>query len=406
MIRKALVEIYYIWVREMRVVFRDHTVLLIFFLVPFLYPILYSLIYNNEVVRDVNVVVVDNNRTALSREFIRKLDATPDIRIAGMSADMDEAQEAVRRKEAQGVLFIPGDFSQNVYNGRQGQVSVFADMSSILYYKNILLSNMEVSLDMGADIRVEMTGYKSEGEDEITKLPVDSEWVSMYNPQNGFASFLIPAVLILILQQTLLLGISVITGTHNDKKDFRVASHTVEGRRVSAFHLTIGKAFCYATIYAVTSFYVLVVIPTIFRLPQIGSQITIGVFIMPFLLAATLFAMTLSYFCSQREFAMLMFVFTSVPFLFLSGVSWPWEAIPAPLQAIANMIPSTPGIRGFIRISTMGASLTDVWPEYILLWVQAGIYSVTATAMYLWWIGYYDPRRKNSKFQIPNSRVS
>lgn len=392
--KKLLLDIYYVWINELKVVFKDEAVILLFFIVPLAYPVLYSFIYNNEVAQEVKVVVVDDSNSSLSREFKRKVDATADVNIIGYATDMEEAREAMRRKEAYGIMYIPRDFSKKIHTQQQTSVSVYADMSSLLFYKAMLLSATEVSLEMGADIRVSEVGGETKEEDQTTRQTVESEWVSMYNPQNGFGSFLVPAILILIIQQTMLLGISTIVGTHNDQKRFTIASHTAEGRNVNAVKLTIGKAFCYASLYMIICVWVLRVVPYLFKLPQIGDPLTIAAFLMPFLLAATFFCMTLSYFCAQREFGMLLFVFTSVIFIFISGISWPWTAIPAPIQAIANIIPSTPGIHGFVKINTMGATLPDVWPEYILLWIQAGIYCITATMMYLWWIQNYDPEYK------------
>lgn len=392
--KKILLDIYYVWLNELKVVFRDPAVILLFFVVPFAYPILYSFIYNNETVHDVKVIVVDDSNSALSREFKRKVDATPDVKVIGYATDMQEAKEAMRRKEAYGIIYIPRDFSQRINTQQQTQVSVYSDMSSLLFYKAILLSATSVSLDMGADIRVEETGGKSQEEDAATRQTVENEWVTYYNTQNGFASFLVPAILILIIQQTLMLGIATIVGTHNDQKRFTIASHTSSGKNVGALRLTIGKAFCYSSLYIFISVWVLRVVPYLFKFPQIGDPLTIAAFLMPYLLAATFFAMTLSYFCSQREFGMLLFVFTSVIFIFISGISWPWTAVPAPLQAIGYIIPSTPGIHGFVKINTMGATLPDVWVEYVTLWIQTVVYCITATFMYKWWIKNYDPDYK------------
>lgn len=389
--KRLLLDIYYVWINELKVIFKDPAVILLFFIVPLAYPVLYSFIYNNETVHEVKVIFVDDSNSSLSREFKRKVDATADVKVIGYASDMEEAREALRRKEAYGIMYIPRDFSKDIHTQQQTKVSVYADMSSLLFYKAMILSATEVSLDMGADIRVVETGSGSQEEDATTRQTVENEWVPMYNPQNGFASFLVPAILILIIQQTMFLGIATIVGTHNDKKRFTIASHTAQGKNVGAIKLTIGKAFCYASLYMLISVWVLRVIPYIFKFPQIGDPLTIAAFLMPFLLSATFFTMTLSYFCSQREFGMMLFVFTSVIFIFISGISWPWTEIPTAIKAIAYIVPSTPGIHGFIKINTMGATLNDVWFEYIALWIQSGIYCITATIMYKWWIQNYDP---------------
>ncbi len=274
--KKLLLDIYYVWINELKLVFRDEAVILLFFVVPFAYPIVYSFIYNNETAHEVKVVVVDDSHSALSREFKRKVDATADVSVIGYATDMEEAREAMRRKEAYGIMYIPADFSRKINTQQQTSVSVYADMSSLLFYKAMLLSATEVSLDMGADIRVAETGGGSQEQDATVRQTVESQWITLYNPQNGFASFLVPAILILIIQQTLLLGIATIVGTHNDKKRFTVASHTADGKNVGAVKLTIGKAFCYASLYMLISVWVLRVIPYLFKFPQIGDPLTIG----------------------------------------------------------------------------------------------------------------------------------
>lgn len=396
-IKRELLDIYYVWKNELLVVLKDPGVVLIFFIVPLLYPLVYTFFYNNEVARDVKMVVVDESHSQLARTFSRKLDATADVAVVGYAVDLEEAKRMMYNREVSGILYFPNDFSKKVHRQEQTQVKVYADMNSLLYYKNMLLATTEVSLDLGADIRVSEMGYKTQIEDEATMQAVINEWIPLYNPSNGFASFLIPAVLILIIQQTMFLGIATLIGTHNDRKTFTIASHTKEGKNVDALRLTIGKAFCYGSIYSVLAYWILGIVPYLFNLPQIGDPITILIFIQPFLLAATFFTMTISYFCSQREFAMLLFVFTSVIFIFLSGVSWPWASIPPELQAIGYIIPSTPGIHGFIKISTMGATLPDVWLEYLVLWIQAAVYWITATFMYRWWIRNYDPKHLGRK---------
>lgn len=390
--KQKLIDIYHIWMDEMKVVVRDPALILIFLIVPGFYPLLYAYLFNNEVVSEVNIIVVDESHSALGRTFVRNLDALHDVKIVGHAADMEEAQEVMARKGASGVLHIPADFSYNINTGKQAYVKLYSDMSSILNYKAMMLSVTDVSLDIGSDIRVAMMGGKTEKEDETISQFVQSEWVSFYNTPNGFCAFFIPAVLILIIQQTMLLGVSTLVGTHNDRKTFRIASHCESGKKVGPFVLTFGKAMCYMSIYAIILVWVLGIVPYIFKLPQLGNHWTLMAFSLPFMLSCTFFCMTLSYFCSQREFSMLMFAGTSVLFLFLSGVSWPWIAMPGPLKAIAMLIPSTPGIQAFIKINTMGASLGVVWKEMVILWIQALCYWGSATAMYKWWIHYYDPK--------------
>lgn len=396
--KKSIIDIYYVWWHEIKIVFTDPAVVLLLVVVPFFYPLLYGLLYNNEVVHDVKTVVVDESNSALSRQYTRMVDGSGDVEVVAHVSNMEAAREAVRRKEAYGIIYIPESFSKDLNTNKQATVVLYSEMSSMLFYKAMALTCSEVGLAMGANIRVSELGHGTQYEDQATTQSVDYESISFYNTPNGFASFLVPAILILIIQQTLVLGIGTLVGTHRDKQRFTVASHSYTGRNVNALNLTIGKAFCYGFIYVISSAWILRVIPYIYGLPQIGDPFTIFAFILPFILSATFFAMTISYFVSQREFVMLLFVFSSPLFLFMSGISWPWVAIPAPLKAVAYLLPSTPGIHGFVKINTMGASLSEVSFQFYMLWGQAIGYCILATLMYRWWINNYDPKHKGQPF--------
>ncbi len=102
----------------------------------------------------------------------------------------------------------------------------------------------------------------------------------------------------------------------------------------------------------------------------------------PYILACIFFGMMLSCLMRYRENVMLLVVFTSVPFLFLTGVSWPQSNIPGFWQGVASVIPSTFGVRGFLRISSMGGTLQDIEPEYQALWIQVLAYFFATCLVY------------------------
>ncbi len=79
---------------------------------------------------------------------------------------------------------------------------------------------------------------------------------------------------------------------------------------------------------------------------------------------------------------MLIFVFTSVPLLFISGISWPGAAIPKFWEIFSWLFPSTFGINGYVRINTMGATLHDVLPIIRGLWIQAVVDFITTCIVY------------------------
>lgn len=377
-IREGFEDIFFIWKDELKNVFRDAGVLIFFFLVPLAYPLLYSFIYNNEVVRDAKLVVVDQSDSYLSREFTRRVNATADVEVVSTCTDMAEAKRYLDEKKAYGILYFPESFSKEVYRGEQATVSLYCDMSSLLFYKAFLLSATEVSLDLGREIQLSRLSSSSEKQDEITVNPIPYESVALFNPQNGFASFLVPAILILVIQQTLVLGIGMLGGTVREENRLETLPQSVGRHFHGTLRIVFGKSLTYLMIYILVCIWALAVVPKLFALPQIGDPLTLLLFVLPYLLACIFFAMTLAGFMTTRESPMLVFVFTSVLFLFISGISWPKEAIPPFWKAIGYLFPSTPGIQGFVRINTCGATLNEVAFEYRMLWVQAGIYFLSA----------------------------
>lgn len=384
-IYQGILDMFYIWKMEMKKVFTDQGVLIFFFLVPLVYPLLYSFIYTNEVVREVPAIVVDNSKSSMSREFIRRVDATPDINIVSFCADMEEAKLALKRGEAYGIFYIPEDFTDKIAHLEQAQISIFCDMSGLLYYKAMLLNATEVSLDMNKNIKIERAGNYTAEQDKVTAQPIEYESVALFNPQNGFASFLIPAVLVLIIQQTLLLGVGLSAGTDREKSRFNDLV-PISRHYNGTLRIVMGKAFAYFMVYSVVSIYVLCVVPRIFSLPQIANPMVFLLFMLPFILACIFFSMASSVFVRNRETCMLMFVFTSVPLLFMSGISWPASAIPSFWKFVSYIFPSTFGIRGYVAINSMGATLNEVAVYYVALWIQTGVYFVLTCVAYRWQI--------------------
>jgi ABC-2 type transport system permease protein len=281
-----------IFYHELMDILKDEGIWIFIFFVPLFYPLLYSWVYTNEVVREVPAVVVDECGSQRSREFIRKVDSSPDVRIVARCRSVEEARSWVMQHEAYGIYHIPRDFDLDLLRCRQTVVALYSDMSSMLYYKALLLSATEVSLEMDKDIRIERVGAATARDEEITRMPVEYDHVRLYNPSSGFASFLIPPVLMLILQQTLLLAIGMQMGRTRERN----MGFIIPFNRLYKHPVTIvtGKMLVYLGIYIVMGIYAFALVTRWFQLPQLGHYLTFLCFLVPYLLACIFLAMTLS----------------------------------------------------------------------------------------------------------------
>lgn len=376
---------FYIFVDEVKNIFKDRGVMILVVVAVLAYPLLYCSLYINETLVDVPVAVVDASRTPRSAEFIRHLDATRDVSVTDKPATMQEAQQAFNEGKVHGVIYLPADFDKKINKGEQAIVSVYSDMSSFLYYRAMVLSTNYVSLDMGKEIQINrLNAIGVTGEQQaIVSDPIPYKSVILYNEGMGFASFLMPAILILIIHQTLFFGIGMAAGTAREENRFHeLVSSSVH--RGGTFRVILGKALAFFSLYLLWSVYLLGFIPWLFNLPHIGNPFTLLEFVVPFLLATIFFSMTASVFVPSREIQMVLLLFFSLILLFLSGISWPQSAISGVWKVFSWLFPATFGIQAYFKINTMGASIHEVGFEQIGLWIQTAVYFITTLLAYRW----------------------
>ncbi len=369
-----------VFCNEWKIVGHDAGALLFFLALPLLYPITYTLIYNPEVVQQVPVAVVDESRSPASRQFVRDASAAPAVDVAGYAANMNEARRWMAEGKVYGILRIPSDYASNIASGRQSTIEFYADMSLLLRYRALLSAVTDLQLKQTADItagRLDATGLSATG---MAKMPIDSHHSFLGDPEQGFASFVMPGIVILILQQSMLLGICLIGGTSRER---RVRNGGIDPLMIDSAPATAsiwGKTLCYVVLYIPMTMYVTTCIPEMFNLPHYGSATQYLPFLLPMLLATAFLGQALLPIMKERESAFLIIVFTSVVFLFISGLTWPRYAMNGLWTWIGNIIPATWGVEGFIRINSNGASLSENAHPFMALWILSAVYFLCA-----WW---------------------
>ncbi len=380
-IRIILYDIWEVLKCEVQRVFRDSTVLLIFFIAPIIYPLIFCYMYQTENVENLPIAVVDEAPSPESKRFIHKMDATPEISVDYKCCTMAEAERLMADNTVHAIFYFPKDFSTRLASKRTAHISVFADMSSFYYYKAALLGSNAVLIDEMHTIQLDRyaaDGVTGQSADEQMQ-PVVYEEITAFNPTNGYGSFFLPALMMLVVHQTLFLGICLLCG---DARENRRSLMVIPARlRTRCTHrVTIGRALCYLLIYIPITILDLWLVPMWFHLPQLGNLYTIIIFLLPFILAVTFFGMTIgNIFVRHKISPMLCFVFFSIVLFFSTGMVWPQTNMPSFWYHFSFIFPSTPGVQGFVKLSSMGASLADVRSEYLALWFQAALYFITAT---------------------------
>lgn len=383
-----------IWIRELHLIFLDVGVMSVLLAAPLLYPILYSAIYYPEVVRDMPIAVVDLSHSSVSRNFIRNIDATPELKVATNCSSMEEAILLFKNRKVRGIVHIPETFSSDIAMNRQTTISTYADMEFFLYYKTLMAGTSFVTLEMGRKIQVNnlMKDGLTQREAEVVAEPVKLVDNVMANKAGGFANYGIPASLILIIQQTLILAIGIMAGTARERHPFGTLV-PLDRKRLGTLRLVFGKTAAYFTIYALLSVYMLGLIPQWFGYGRAASLQELIALITPFLLSTIFFGLTLSVFFKNRESPMMLYVFSSIPILFMSGAIWPLSSFSPAWLTVREIFPSSNAILGFVKMKSLGATIFETRKEIMALWIQTGVYFLTACMAYGYQVNFSEGLR-------------
>ena len=364
------------FVNELRRIFRDPGVTVIFIVATLAYPLIYKALYWNEQITNVPVAVVDLSNSPQSREFLHRWNASPDIRLTHTCTSMAEAERLLRDQKVHGIIYFPRDFANQLADPLgQAHISLYCDMSSFLYMKAIYLSCNNVMLESMRNIQIDR--YEQMGMDKefAWALVQDAPYTetALFTPTGGYGSFFIPAVLVLILHQTLFFGICMLGGTARE-----------EGLDQYSIRSLIGRSIAYFLIYYALAAILLGFFPRLFGIPHIGAIGDILLLMIPYILAIVFFSLCVSVFIRNRESGLVLLISTSLIFLFMAGISWPKEMIPDEWRYLSFFIPYTWGAHGFIHINSMGATLWQTRMEYFALWgLTVGYFALACILFYI-----------------------
>ena len=344
-------------------------------LAPMAYALLYPQPYLNEALRDAPIAVVDQDNTQSSRELARRVDATTDVGVAMVLPDLPSAEHAVYERRVHGILVIPQYFERDLLHGRAAPVALYADASYFLMYQRISGGVSAVARAFGAETETNRLIAADVDPAVATAVadPMPLTTEPLFNPQGGYATYVLPAAFILILQQTLLIGVGLLgtlPGAH------ATANRPGGGGITNAVATVFGKMLAYFTVEAVILPFYLIALPYFYGLPRLGSLTTILALAIPFVLAVGMLGLLLAAAFRRPLAVQLATAALGLPFFFLAGFAWPPEAMPEAIRVFAALVPSTSAINGLVGIAQLGAPLSDMRGPFLLLWGLAAVYGV------------------------------
>ncbi len=330
------------------------------------YGLFYPQPYLNEALRNVPIAIVDGDGTSVSRELARRIDATSDIAVTMVLPDLVSAEREVFARKIFGILVIPRNFERDLLHGRASPIALYADASYFLVYQRVSGGVAAVARTLGAE--VETARLIGIGVDPVlagaASDPMQLTAVPLFNPQGGYATYVLPGAFVLLLQQILLMGVGLL-GTLPGTDPVENATH---GPPPGPFATVAGKMLAYLLLEAIILPLYLIALPYFYGLPRLGGVIPVLVFAIPFVLSVSGLGLVVATIFKRPLPVQLVLATIGMPFFFLAGFAWPTEVIPPAVHEASLLVPSTSAINGFTRLAQLGAPLADVRGEFLMLW--------------------------------------
>lgn len=337
------------------------------FLAPLIYGVYYPQPYLNQILRKLPIAVVDNDLSDLSRQIVETLDASGALSVTVRVRTLAEARTAIDRGEAFAAVEIPAETERDVLKGITAHIPVYADGTYLFIFRSTA-SGVATAIGTLTQELVSR-GARTDGSLIKAKLasasPADVLLQPIFNPVGGYASYVVPAAFLLILQQTLLIGAAMMTGT--------ALAHAR-----GAFSGVLGRGIAHLTIYLPALALYVIVLPRFYGFSTLGHLPQIFALAAVFLLATSFLGQAVGAWFTRPENATILLLATSLPQFFTAGFAWPREAIPDVALAFGRLFPADSAIDGLVRINQLGASIWEVGHDWLGLWCLALGYFVLA----------------------------
>jgi ABC-2 type transport system permease protein len=335
---------------------------------PLVYGVFYPQPYLNQILRKIPIAVVDNDLSELSRRIVETIDASGAVKVAIRADTLPQARAALDRGEVFAVVEIPPETERDTLKGTTVHIPIYADATYLFIFRTlgngIAVAINTLSSELAAG------GARTDGSLVKAALastsPADILLQPIFNPVGGYGSYIVPAAFILILQQMLLIAASLLTVV--------ALAQPIGG----AFATVLGRGVAHLTVYLPALALYCIVLPRFYGFSTLGQPLQLFALASLFVLATSFMGQAAGAWFKHPETPTLIFLGISLPQLFVTGFSWPREAIPERVQAVGYIFPSDFAIDGIVRINQLGASLWEVVRDWRGLWCLAVVYFALA----------------------------
>lgn len=366
------------FIQTLKDVFTDKGVLLMLIIAPIIYGFFYPWPYSSEVVNHVPVGIVDYDNSDLSRTIVRYSSASPQLNTKRFLNEQ-AAKEAIWSDQIAGYMIIPSGLEQKVLSGKAASVSVLGNGGYFLLNKNVQMGFLQAVSTVSAGVEVKKNVaqgvYAPTAAQNTQAVPL--QIMPLYNQTEGYGAYVVPAVSIIILQQTLLIATAMLISTWYEQRRHSTSIRGWLGRiaAMSVLSFAVG-CFYYGWTFELHHY------------PRGQNMLGSLLFLMIFCPTVATLGCVFGLWFRLRERSMQILIFSSLPMFFMSGYPWPANQLPEALQVLRWLVPTTPAINTSVQLNQMGASLSQV---------ATGFYALIGLWLFYFALLLFMRRRTDSK---------
>jgi len=331
---------------------RDRLTLAMMLGIPAIQLALFGYAIQTEV-RHLPTIILDESRSAESREFVHALLNTGNFDLGGFVQGRDEIALALGRGDARAAVVIPPDFERDIKRGRTATAQVIVDAS------DPLASNAAIA---GASL-AGATRSQALGAARGLRPAIEVRIRPWYNPAVRSAVYIVPGIVGVLLTITMIVIASIALVRERERGTLEQLVVTPIGKT----SLLLGKIVPFLLVGYVQITVILLLGRVLFGVPVRGSLLELYVAALPFIVASLSVGLFISTLVGTQAQAMQLGFFFLLPNILLSGFMFPREAMPAVAQWIGAALPLTYFLKILRGILLRGVGLESLWKETLAL---------------------------------------
>lgn len=354
--------------KEFLQIFRNPFLPRIILLFPFMVMLVMPWITTMDV-RNVNVIVVDNDHSSTSTRIISHINASEYFTYQGSTVDYSRALKMLEQGDADVIVQIPSFFERDIASSSPNRISITANA----------VNAMKGSMGMQYVMQTIALSLKElNGEKGIKRTSELITVQNRFNPTLNYRHYMIPALMIILF--ILICGFLPALSIVGEKESGTIEQINVTP--VNRFTFTLAKLMPYWIIGLFVLTMAMIVVWLVYGLVPKGDIEIIYFGAVLFILTITGFSVTIANFSDTMQQTMFVMFFFVMIFMLLSGLLTPIDSMPHWAQEFTRILPPRYFVEIMRSVYLKGASFMELWHNYAALGVSAIIFNILAAITY------------------------